>query len=220
MKLRAVVVVAAALALSGVAHAGSRADDLVADGKRLYADGDMVGAFERFRAAADLDDNHPTALYNAALAARKAGLLEQAAVAYRGVLARDANDLDVVFGLAEVERALGNVEVARALYIRWLRDEQRGDREALRVRAQAGLDALPVAVAPMTPPSLDRPAALTTVPPAVVPPAAQTPIAPTPVPVPSKSVPPGFYGDALQVDALLAVAEARRRRPEAPLPPG
>ena len=162
---------------SSSAHADATAR--VAEGKAAFAAGDHRTAYEAFRAAADEDPKHPTALYNAALSARKAGLMQEAAVAYRQILAASPSDLDVVYGLAEVERALANVDAARALYTRYLADEHRPDRADLRTRAQAGLDALPTPPKPSPTPSVERPAAL----------ASKGPAIPVVVPVPVPAIP-------------------------------
>lgn len=134
------------------------ADDLVMAGKAAFKAGDHAGAYRHFKAAADAAPAHPTALYNAALSARKAGLMVEAGDAYRELLRRDPKDLDVVFGLAEVEKVLGHGDAARALYARFIAEEQRPERAELRARAAAALASIaeaapPPPVATPTPPT-------------------------------------------------------------------
>ncbi len=138
---------ASAVGVAGPALAqapDASADALVADGKVAFRAGDTARAYALFRAAADKAPNHPTALYNAALSARKAGMFAEAGEAYRALMAKDSGDLDVVYGLAEVERAQGHGDEARALYERYLRDEHRPERADLVNKAKAALAALPV----------------------------------------------------------------------------
>lgn len=140
-----------AVAAAPLAPVAARAAALVEEGKALYRDKNYVGAFTRFRAAADADPENATALYNAALAARKAGLQEEARTAYVDLLKRAPDDLDAVYGLAEVERALDHKEAARALYERFVRDEKRAERQELVARATAVLATLPAAPAIASP---------------------------------------------------------------------
>ncbi len=157
----ALLLIAALLLGSIAAHAGDdevTAAALVEEGKTLFRSKDYAAAFAKFRAAADLDKAQPNALYNAALAARKAGLLEDAATAYTDLLRLHGDDLDAVYGLAETQRALAHYEEARALYERYLRDEVRPERTDLKAKATASLAALPPMVARAPTPALERPA--------------------------------------------------------------
>lgn len=137
---------------SSSAPGAADAAGLVAAGKTAFAAGDHVAAHRLFQAATAADPTHPTALYNAALAARKAGLLVEAGEAYRALLQRTPDDLDAIYGLAEVERGLGHVDSARALYERFIAGEQRPARAALRDRAIAAFEGLPPPTAPTTAP--------------------------------------------------------------------
>jgi len=155
------LVVGAAIAVAVPTWAATPAESAaakVADGKAAFAAGDHAAAYKAFLEAAKLDPKHPTAMFNAALSARKAGLMREAGDAYRAVLARDPKDLDVVFGLAEVERTLGNADAARALYTRYLAEEKRPERQELRGRAESGLAALPPTTATAPTPAIDKPA--------------------------------------------------------------
>ncbi|MDP2344715.1 MAG: tetratricopeptide repeat protein [Deltaproteobacteria bacterium] len=146
---------------SSAARADKKADAvvLVDEGKVFFKAKDYGPAFAKFRAAADLDSTHPTALYNAALAARKGGLLAEAAVAYADLLKLHPDDLDAVYGLAETQRALSHYDEARGLYERYVRDEKRAERQELVEKSKAALGALPTDVPKAATPSLERAAA-------------------------------------------------------------
>jgi hypothetical protein len=116
-----------------------RAERLVQQGVALYQKGDARGAYRRFLAAFEADAAHPTALFNAALAARKAGLLDEARSALILLLSLHPGDLDVHFGLGEVERTLGHPQAARAAYARVVEDARLPLRDELRERAFAAL---------------------------------------------------------------------------------
>jgi tetratricopeptide (TPR) repeat protein len=130
-------------ASSPAGGAGPTADDLVAEGKHAFVAGDHAAARARFDAAVLIDPRHPTALFNAALAARKAGLLDDARAAYAALFGEHPDDLDVVWGFAEVERGLGHPEAARALYARVIAEEHRPHRADALAAARAALAALP-----------------------------------------------------------------------------
>ena len=154
------LLLAAALAVAPIAaHAADPKADasaLVEEGKALFRSRDYPAAFAKFRAAADLDRTHPTALYNAALAARKGGLLEEARGAYVDLLELHKDDLDAVYGLAETQRALAHFDEARALYERYVREEKRPERAELVEKSKAELAALPTDVPKLATPALDR----------------------------------------------------------------
>lgn len=159
-RLRAIVgVVALAVAVPAVPAVAGKAEEaaaLVDEGKAYFRDRNYKEAFTRFRAAHALDKSNVNALYNAALAARKGGLLDDARAAYQDLLAISNNDLDAVYGLAEVERALAHNDDARKLYERYVADEKRPERQDLVARARDALLALPTAVPPTPTPALTR----------------------------------------------------------------
>lgn len=182
----------------------------MAEGRAHFQRGDFALAHDRFRAALAADPGHPTALFNAALAARKGGLLVPARAAYVELLAAHPEDLDVVWGLAEVERGLGHVDAARALYARIVGEEQRPGRDELLDRARAVLRELAVPSLPSSPSSLSLPGV------------DSASVATAPAPRAAPATPPGgraassaapslpSLGDALAATALLEAADRLR----------
>ena len=176
---------------------------IIVDGKARFRAGDFKGAYRRFLTVANERPSHPNARFNAALSARKAGLMDEASIQYRQLVKDTPSDLDAVFGLAEVERALGNVEAARGHYTRYLAEEQRAERAELRQRAEEGLAALPSAMAPTPTPTVDRLSTLAIPAPPVVPIPAVVPlpvVAPAPaadMPSPKKDTAPDRFAEGV-----------------------
>jgi Arc/MetJ family transcription regulator len=129
----------------------ARAEALVTEGKGRFQQGDFAGAHARFLAALSAQPGHPTALFNAALSARKAGLFEASRTAYAQLVSAHPEDLDAMWGLAEAERSLGRVDSARAAYEHILQTGLRPGREELFERARNALALL--ALMPSTPSS-------------------------------------------------------------------
>ncbi|MCP4504533.1 MAG: tetratricopeptide repeat protein [Deltaproteobacteria bacterium] len=100
-------------------------------------------AAEAYAKAMLLDGADESIALRHALSLRKAGKLDEAVMAYSGLLDREALALDARFGLAETRRLQGNVVEARRHYEAYVEGEARPERESYVKWAKDKLAELP-----------------------------------------------------------------------------
>lgn len=98
--------------------------------QKHYAAKEYALAAENYDAAWRLDTADVDPLRKKALSLRKAEQYPQARSVYENLVARDRNDLDSVFGLAETLRLEGNAERSKKVFTTYISKERRPERKS------------------------------------------------------------------------------------------
>ncbi|WP_018123694.1 diguanylate cyclase domain-containing protein [Desulfovibrio oxyclinae] len=92
-------------------------------GDRMWADGDVYGALDRYRMALELESGNSTARNSLAICYAHLGKLEEAREEFSTVLEREPDDVMALYNLGRVLHRMGRLEEARVAYDRCLAQE-------------------------------------------------------------------------------------------------
>ena len=113
-----------------------RAKEELESAKQAYKKKEYVVAAEKYERAFQAAPQDPYALYRAALSWRKAGRFERSKMRYSEYLAREPQNLDAIYGLAETFRLMNDKAEALRYFARYVEMEKRPSEQKFVERAE------------------------------------------------------------------------------------